>query len=401
MRLYNYTIQDCYKTTRTIEFRHCHHPDHHSSAHRGRLRAKVSSRAPRKPEPVALRPGSNIINTGPVCDDPLQLEDDVLINQHLDDWDSLMRELGLHDDSTPFPQTHSDHQTTTHQITQTDHIQLSPTSPRYSNNWNVGFDYVDELIRLAECFETTQSNSDTSYWHGSINASDLPPESPSSELLSILRKLFSPYSPGQLGQLGRVLRRSFKPSSPETFSSISPIPMFSSFTANQAVLEAMEGSMHVHVIDFDIGLGGHWASFMKDVADKADSHKSAPAVLRISAIVPEEYGLESGLIRENLTQFARELNIRFDIEFILIRSFEYLSFKAMKFRDGEKVAVLLSPAIFRHVGTGFLNDLRRISPHVVVHVDIEGQMGFGTSSYRQIVIDGLEFYPRSGISGSC
>ncbi|KAL8512668.1 hypothetical protein ACS0TY_018963 [Phlomoides rotata] len=28
--------------------------------------------------------------------------------------------------------------------------------------------------------------------------------------------------------------------------------------------------------------------------------------------------------------------------------------------DGERVAVLLSPAIFRQVGTGFLNDLRRL-----------------------------------------
>ncbi|KAG8373709.1 hypothetical protein BUALT_Bualt11G0052900 [Buddleja alternifolia] len=387
------------------------------------------------PSPVAAeKPGSNIINTGPVCDDPLQLEDDVLINQHLDDWDSLMRELGLHDDSKPFPQTHSDHQTTTHQITQTDQYSIIPDFPpvnsfdstqfvpgdfglisdiplthnpnsfnsfealsgdhlNNSNNWNVGFDYVDELIRLAECFETNS----VQLGHVILARLNQRLRSPTGKPLQRAAFYFKEALQSLLTGSTRATRASSSEiiqtiKAQKTFSSISPIPMFSSFTANQAVLEAMEGSMHVHVIDFDIGLGGHWASFMKDVADKADSHKSAPAVLRISAIVPEEYGLESGLIRENLTQFARELNIRFDIEFILIRSFEYLSFKAMKFRDGEKIAVLLSPAIFRHVGTGFLNDLRRISPHVVVHVDIEGQMGFGTSSYRQIVIDGLEFY---------
>ncbi|KAI3462509.1 hypothetical protein Pfo_019172 [Paulownia fortunei] len=392
------------------------------------------------PSPVAEKPTSNNTTTADILGDPLQLEDHVLINPQLEDWDSLMRDWGLNDDSTPvskpFPQLNSQSEI---QIAQDQYSNLAEFTPVSSfdssqfvaadfgllsdisiyttaplshnsntinsfeglsgdlncGNWNVGFDYVDELIRLAECFETN------SLQHGHVILARLNQRlrSPTGKplqraafyfkeaLQSLLTGSTRPtHHPANSFEIIQTIKAQ------KTFSSISPIPMFSSFTANQAVLEALDGSMHVHVIDFDIGLGGHWASFMKELADKADSCKAAPPVLRISALVPEEYATECKLIRENLTQFARELNIRFDIDFVLLRTFEYLSFKAIKFRDGEKVAVLLSPAIFRHVGTGFVNDLRRVSPHVVVHVDIEGQMGFGTSSYRQAVIDGLEFY---------
>ncbi|KAL8034525.1 hypothetical protein ABFX02_12G034300 [Erythranthe guttata] len=355
-----------------------------------------------------------------------------------------MRDLGLHDDfnpvSKPFSSSSQSHDLThhiTHNNNNNNNIHYSelaefppvtsfestqfaaadfgllPDIPIYSaapptsfeglsgdannNNWNVGFDYVDELIRLAECFETN------SLQLGQVILARLNQRLRSPAGKPIQRAAF--YFKEALQSL---LTGSTRPShhaassseiiqtikAQKTFSSVSPVPMFAGFTANQAVLEAMDGSMSVHVIDFDIGIGGHWASFMKELADKAaESRRAAPPALRISALVPEEYAAESRLIRENLTAFARDLNIRFEVEFVPVRTFQYLSFKAVKFADGEKVAVLLSPAIFRHVGTEFLNDLRRISPHVVVHVDVEGQMGFGTApSYRQAVIDGLEFY---------
>ncbi|KAL3844851.1 hypothetical protein ACJIZ3_002254 [Penstemon smallii] len=331
-----------------------------------------------------------------------------------------MRELGLHDDSTPVskPIPHSDNNPnhysplpefppdSTHFVPPdfgllsdiptyaTAPVNHNPNS--FDDNWNAtGLDYVDELIRFAECFETN------SFQLGQVILARLNQRLRSPTGKPLQRAAFY-FKEALQSLLTGSTRPAHQPASSsdiiqtikaqKTFSNISPVSMFASFTANQAVLEAIDGSMHVHVIDFDIGLGGHWASFMKELADKADLRKSAPPGLRISALVPDEYSAESRLVRENLTQFARDLNIRFEIEFILIRTFEYLSFKAIKFMDGEKVAVLLSPAIFRHVGTGFMTDLRRISPHVVVHVDIEGQVGFGTTSYRQALIDGLEFY---------
>ncbi|KAL1566566.1 scarecrow-like protein 15 [Salvia divinorum] len=331
------------------------------------------------------------------------LEDHVLISPQLDEWDSLMRDLGLHDDpnpvSKPFPQPDpnlpdfppANSFDESAQFVAAD-FGLLPDIQPYTQNPNaigslveVGFDYVDELIRLAECFETN------SIQFGQVILARLnqrlrsPSGKPLQRAAFYFKEALQTLLTGstQNSEIIQTIKAH------KTFSSISPIPMFSSFTANQAVLDAMDGSMHVHVVDFDIGLGGHWASFIGELSEKSDTRRPA---LRISALVPEDYAAQSRLISENLTQFARELNIGFEIDFVPIRTFEYLSFKAIKFLDGEKVAVLLSPAIFRQVGSGFLNDLRRVSPQVVVHVDAEGQMGFGAASYRQAVIDGLELY---------
>lgn len=366
-----------------------------------------------------------------VVEDPLQLGDHVLSNY--EDWDSLMRELGLHDDSAslsktnppPLSLTHSDSLSQFHNLSDFSADSTQFPSPDFSfsdtafpqhfpavnqgsfinaldlsgheihQNWNLGFDYVEELIRFAVCFETN------AFQLAHVILARLNQRLRSSAGKPLQRAAFY-FKEALQAQLAGSTRQTRPSSSSDViqtiksykiFSNISPIPMFSSFTANQAVLEAVDGSMLVHVIDFDIGLGGHWASFMKELADKAEYCRKANApVLRITALVPEEYAVESRLIRENLTQFARELNIGFAIDFVLIRTFELLSFKAIKFMDGEKTAVLLSPAIFRRVGSGFVNDLRRISPNVVVHVDSEGLMGYGTMSFRQTVIDGLEFY---------
>ncbi|CAH9086993.1 unnamed protein product [Cuscuta epithymum] len=359
-------------------------------------------------------------NTRPPLDsdDPLQLADHVLTN--FEDWDSestqfLEFQHSLESaDHNQFLQPNSDQQ---HQFTFSDDTFTAAAAAQYSqppalvtqqgggnninddfqqqNSWNLtAFDFVGELIRFAECFET--------------NAAQLAQVI----LARLNHKLRSPtgkpleraafYFKESLQSLLTWSTRMTKPASSSSeiiqtikayniFSSISPIPMFSSFTANQAILEAVVGSPLVHVIDFDIGLGGHWASFIKELAES--SSRAKPPALRITALVPDEYAVESRLIRENLTQFARDLNMAaFDFDFVLISTFELLSFKAIKFMDGEKTAVVLSPSIFRKIGTGFVADLRHISPHVVVHVDNEGLTGFGPSSFRQMVMEGLDFY---------
>ncbi|KAK4368018.1 hypothetical protein RND71_011810 [Anisodus tanguticus] len=368
-------------------------------------------------------PSPLIEKTNPDFEEPLQLGDHVLSN--FEEWDSLMRELGLHDDSTSLSKTNPQLTLTqTESLTQfhnlsdfsSDSTQFaspdfsfsdSTTFPQqfqgsYINsldlsndnihqNWNVEFDYVDELIRFAECFETNAFQ----LAHVVLARLNQRLRSATGKPLQRAAFYFKEALQAQLAGSTRQTRPSSSSDVIQTiksykiFSNISPIPMFSSFTANQAVLEAVDGSMLVHVIDFDIGLGGHWASFMKELAE---CRKPNAPVLRITALIPEEYAVESRLIRENLTQFARELNIGFEIDFVLIRTFELLSFKAIKFMDGEKTAVLLSPSIFRRVGSGFVNDLSRVSPNVVVHVDSEGLMGYNTMSFRQTVIDGLEFY---------
>ncbi|KAI3946120.1 hypothetical protein MKX01_024876 [Papaver californicum] len=181
------------------------------------------------------------------------------------------------------------------------------------------------------------------------------------------------------------------------FSEISPIPLFANFTANQALLEASDEALFIHIIDFDIGLGGQWASYMQAIVCKTKSRDISLPSIRITAIVPEESSLEANLIRENLQQFARELGIRFQLEFVLFNSFELLLFGSIRFINGETIAVNLSPSIFRLLSasdsiTGFLRFLRRISPQIVVFVDNETCKDTEKSSFRRNFVNGLEFY---------
>ncbi|KAL5987085.1 hypothetical protein ACLOJK_041081 [Asimina triloba] len=167
----------------------------------------------------------------------------------------------------------------------------------------------------------------------------------------------------------------------KAFSELSPIFQFANFTANQAILEMTDGFTSIHVIDFDIGLGGQWPSFMQEIAVKC---RSAPS-LRITAVVSEE-SVETELTREILCSFAREIGIRFQIEFV--------DLNAIRFIGGEAVAVNLSPSIFsRTDGSGLLRLLRRISPRIAVFVDAECKRdSVVTPSFRRNFVDGLEFY---------
>lgn len=341
---------------------------------------------------------------------PLDNTEHGMIHQ-FEEWDSLMRELGLHDESTKsgypldlpeLPPIHTESAApATALFFHSDFENLNPNlnaldfmSQDDDDNNNNGFDFVDELIRIAECFET-RSIQLAQVIMARLNQRLRAPTGKALQRAAFYFKealqslLTGPTRMTQASSSSEIVQsiEAYK-----TFSNVSPIPMFSDFTANQATLEAVDGAMIVHVIDFDIGLGGHWASFMKEIAEKAEVRKVHSPAVRITAIVPEEYEMESKLIRENLWQFARGLKIRFDIDFVSFRTFEYLSFKAIKFMDGEKTALLLSSTVFHRIGAGFINDLRRISPHVIVFVDGEGLMGSETSFFRQTVIDGLEFY---------
>ncbi|KAF8409927.1 hypothetical protein HHK36_002446 [Tetracentron sinense] len=265
---------------------------------------------------------------------------------------------------------------------------------------NLEFDrwQLDHLIRAAECFESNELQ------HAQLILARLNQRLRSPVGKPLQRAAF--YFKEALQSLLNCSNRTTRFSSSEVvqkikaykaFSEISPIAVFSNVTANQALLEALDGAMFVHVIDFDIGLGGHWASFLKEIANRAAAFHVPPSALRITAVISEDSAIEVKLIRDNLCQFARELEIRFQIEFVQIRTFEIFSFKAIKFIDGEMIAVHLSPAIFRHLGSAnsiaeFLGCVRRISPRIIVFVNTESWRDLGASSFRRYFISGLEFY---------
>ncbi|KAJ4835712.1 hypothetical protein Tsubulata_021715 [Turnera subulata] len=390
----------------------------------------------RSPSPVtAGKPASTT--------DPAEWDDQVLQNL---DFDSIMRELDFHDDSAPaliknFPlflpnceaQIHNQTlpEFAPHDLdpTQFLHPELTDTylnsipphnftsldlshsfHSNLGNNWNyAGFDFIQELIRAADCFDSNELQL------AQVILERLNPrlQAPIGKPLQRAAFYFKEALQSLLATGSTRPRLSSSSSTwPEIFQtikaykaffSLSPIPMFTDFTTNQALLDTIDGSPpFIHVIDFDIGLGCQYASFMRELVERADAcnSKLTTPSLRVTAVVQEECGAETKMIKDRLSQFAHELKVRFHIDFVLMRTFEMLSFKAINFVDGEKVAVLLTPAIFRRLGSGnnvsmFVNDVRRVSPNVVVCVDSEAWAEPGVvvgSSFRRNFVNCLEFY---------
>lgn len=424
------------------------------------LRRSPSPVAGNKPAKVA--PLSDVVVLPQQPNDSLEWDEPVFHNL---DWDSIMGDLGLHDDSVtsfkssstipnsfaqqlnscdppiphfselitppqPFDPTqllhhhhlhHHNHNLNFSEInlgTDNNNYNLNlfdttssgdfhHRSNGFNNNIHVGFDFIEDLIRVADCFDSDDSQLAQAILdrlNQRLRSSTSPVGKPVGRPLRQAALYFKDALQSLLSGSNRTARLSSWSEIVQTikaykvFSGISPIPMFSHFTTNQALLEALNGSAFIHVVDFDIGLGGQYASLMKELAEKSDSLRLSPPVVRITAVVPEEYAVESRLIRENLSQFAQELKIRFQIEFVLFRTFEGLSFKAIKFMEGEKTAVLLSTTALRRLsgdsgGGGFFTDVRRISPAVVVLVDGEGLGEVGaTTSFRRSFVCGLELY---------
>ncbi|KAK4260010.1 hypothetical protein QN277_003186 [Acacia crassicarpa] len=371
---------------------------------------------------------------------PPPTEDSVEVDEHAFhglDWDSIMKDLDLHDTSLKSINPHQPNPCDPHQVPTIlpaefpsaqdpalfDHASADfSLSDIYSNqnlgysvngldhlvydfnpnsNWSSnGFDVIEVLIRAADCFDSNQLHLAQAILDRLNQRLRSPVGKPLQRAAFYFKEALQSILSGsnrtpRVSSLLEIVQsiKTFK-----AFSGISPIPMFSIFTTNQALLEALHGSSFVHVIDFDIGLGIQYASLMKEMAEKAESCKINAPLLRITALVPEEYAAECKLIRENLNQFALELRIRVQVEFVPLRTFETMSFKAVKFMDGEKSAVLLSPSIFRRLGstnnmTAFLSDVRRISPSVVVFVDGEGWTEASVAtSFRRGVVNSLEFY---------
>lgn len=337
--------------------------------------------------------------------------EDEMINQFEGSWDSesLMRELGLYDD--PNNTNKSGYHYPTLDLPDLPpffHSDFETLDPYYGTygpylNQNL-FDlmskndhdddlnhFMNDLILLNECFETQSFQPAQVILSRLNNRLRSPNGKPVQRAAFYFKEAIQSLLTGSTRSLQSCTSYEIVQviKAQKAFSNVSPIPMFSSFTANQTILDAVDGAMNIHLIDFDIGFGGQWASFLKAVAEKAERRKVNSPAVRITAVVDEQYETESRLIRENLHQFSNDLKLRFEIDFVSIRAFEIVSFKSIKFINGEKTAVVLSPNVFRRIGSGFVNDLRRVSPNVVVCVDgeLNGCGGDGTT-----LIDGVRMY---------
>ncbi|XP_062091576.1 scarecrow-like protein 6 [Humulus lupulus] len=167
----------------------------------------------------------------------------------------------------------------------------------------------------------------------------------------------------------------------KTFSEISPLLQFANFTCNQAILEAVEGHNRIHVIDFDIGYGGQWASFMQELAIRngggggSGGGGGGGVSLKITAFVsPSTHDeLELSFTHENLKHFASEINLPFELEIFSLEMFNSGGWPLpLRASDTEAIAVNIPISSFFSYPLSLplvLRFVKQLSPKVVVSLE--------------------------------
>lgn len=174
-------------------------------------------------------------------------------------------------------------------------------------------------------------------------------------------------SPPQLTPLDLVL----KLNAYKNFSEISPVVQFTNFTCIQALLEELSGFDRIHIVDFDIGVGGQWSSFMQELSQRQPKQQQQNSSLKITALVtPSSHShLELMLTRENLTNFAMEHGIPFEFNILSLDVFDPATILALS-SPSEAIAVNIpigGPSPSWTATT--LHFIKQLSPKIVVSVD--------------------------------
>jgi len=177
------------------------------------------------------------------------------------------------------------------------------------------------------------------------------------------------------------------------FCEVSPFPRFAHFTANQAIMEAFEGENSVHVIDFRLGAGAQWASFIQDIASTQACGKSTPRV-RLTAI-----GLNTDEMHAtgaSLRAFALLLNVSLEFQAVAT-SPELLELSMLNLRDHEAVAVNFVFSLHRLLDGTFSNRLNAVlktvrdtQPKVITVVEQEAN--HSGSNFHERFSEAFQYY---------
>ncbi|XP_011018300.1 PREDICTED: scarecrow-like protein 27 isoform X1 [Populus euphratica] len=163
----------------------------------------------------------------------------------------------------------------------------------------------------------------------------------------------------------------FKMSAYKVLSEVSPLIQFVNFTCNQALLEAVDDADSIHIVDFDIGFGAQWASFMQELP----RNRGVRSLKTTAFASPStHHPVELGLMRDNLTQFANEIGLSFELDVINFDSLEQNCYSLPFFRTNENEAVVVNFPIWCSSNQpsalpSLLRFIKQLSPKIVVSLD--------------------------------
>ncbi|CAI9098647.1 OLC1v1035328C1 [Oldenlandia corymbosa var. corymbosa] len=166
-----------------------------------------------------------------------------------------------------------------------------------------------------------------------------------------------------------------------------PLQLASQSAAIQAILDAVERSKRVHLIDFGINNGSHWTLIMQNLANRYDCPLE---ILRITAVGSSKEMLEA--VGNQLSSFAKSLRLPFEF-LMVISELKDLKPDHFDFQRDEAVAIYsefrLSTQLAcpNHLET-LLQVVKNINPFIMAIIEIEATVNtrdFPTRFYNGLV----------------
>ncbi|XP_066372464.1 protein MONOCULM 1-like [Miscanthus floridulus] len=99
------------------------------------------------------------------------------------------------------------------------------------------------------------------------------------------------------------------------FNQIAPFLRFAHLTANQAILDAVEGARRIHILDLDAAHGVQWPPLLQAIAERADPAVGPPEVRITGAGADRDTLLRTG---SRLRAFARSIQLPFHFTPLLL-----------------------------------------------------------------------------------
>lgn len=173
---------------------------------------------------------------------------------------------------------------------------------------------------------------------------------------------------------------------------IFPYIKFGHFTANQAILEAVQGASRVHIVDFEILEGIQWPAFMQALV----SRKGGPPELRITALCRPNHEHGVAMVHrtcKRLSEFASAMRLPFSYSLLTTDHHEGITASQIEVVPGEALVVncmVHLPHMPRHTMatvTSFLHTVQKLSPCIVTLV--EEELGCSTTAATSFFSEAL------------
>lgn len=174
---------------------------------------------------------------------------------------------------------------------------------------------------------------------------------------------------------------------------VTPFVRFSHLTANQAILDAINGGgqQSIHIVDFDIMHGVQWPPLMQALADRAP-----PPRLRITGAGPDQDALNR--TGDRLSKFAHSLGLPFNFHPLHLSNDNEVGLMMMSVYPDEIVAVNLVMYLHRLIRSDrearelrtFLHQIRALNPRIVTVAEHEASHNH--PSFLRRFVEALDHY---------